>query len=29
MKYENRDINVVEEASTPSFWKLDDIGSPF
>ena len=27
-KRENRDINVVEQANTPYFRKLDDIGTP-
>ena len=28
MKWENRDINVVEQANIPHFSKLDDIGIP-
>ena len=27
-KWENRDINVVEQANIPHFSKLDDIGTP-
>ena len=29
MKWENRDINVVERASIPKFGKLDDLVTPF
>ena len=28
MKWENRDINVVEQANIPKVSKLDDIGTP-
>ena len=28
MKSENRDINVLEQAKTPQFNRLDDIGTP-
>ena len=28
MKWENCDINVVEQANIPQFSKLDDIGTP-
>ena len=28
MKWENRDVNVVEQANIPKFSKLDDIGTP-
>ena len=28
MKWENRDVNVVEQANIPKLSKLDDIGSP-
>ena len=27
MKWEDRDINVVQQANTPKFGKLDDIGT--
>ena len=27
-KWENRDINVVQQANIPHFSKLDDIGAP-
>ena len=29
IKFENRDINVVEQANIPKFGKLDDIRTPF
>ena len=28
MKWENRDINVLEQANIPQFSRLDDIGTP-
>ena len=28
MKWENRDVNVLEQASIPQFSRLDDIGIP-
>ena len=29
MKWEDRDINVVQQANIPKFSKQDDIGTPF
>ena len=28
MKWENRDINVLQQANIPQFNRLDDIGTP-
>ena len=28
MKWEDRDVNVLEQASIPQFSRLDDIGIP-